>query len=332
VKLVMTLLARDEADIVDAQIGFHLAAGVDFIVATDHESSDGTTELLERYQAQGVLRLLKESNSTLRQSAWVTRMARIAAVEHAADWVINSDADEFWWPSGGDLKRVLDDVPSEYGIVQTFVRTFLPPIEDGGSFAERMIVRLLPVAPINDPVSPFRVNVRLIHRGVSDVVVRTGNAAIVAPSLVPLRAGPPIEVFHFPIRSFAHFERKFLAHHETVRERRRGDHRVAFDAASRGRLHHLYRRLCVSDEQVSRGVEDGTLVVDVRLRDALRGLARTDSTPPSFPRRDAADELGYFVEKQALEDGELVRMQRRVDELHRRVGALGGTNHRVRVT
>ena len=37
-KLVMTLLVRDEADVVDAQIAFHLHAGVDFVVATDNRS------------------------------------------------------------------------------------------------------------------------------------------------------------------------------------------------------------------------------------------------------------------------------------------------------
>ena len=53
-KLVMTLLVRDEADIVDAQIAFHLDAGVDFVVATDNRSEDGTTEILERYAREGI--------------------------------------------------------------------------------------------------------------------------------------------------------------------------------------------------------------------------------------------------------------------------------------
>ncbi len=56
-KLVMTLLVRDEADIVDAQIAFHLHAGVDFVIATDNRSEDGTTEILERYERAGVLHL-----------------------------------------------------------------------------------------------------------------------------------------------------------------------------------------------------------------------------------------------------------------------------------
>jgi hypothetical protein len=93
-------MVRDEADIIDLQLAFHLAAGVDFFIVTDHESRDGTTDVLESYARRDLLHLIPVSSPVKRQSEWVTRMARLAASEFGADWVINSDADEFWWPWG----------------------------------------------------------------------------------------------------------------------------------------------------------------------------------------------------------------------------------------
>lgn len=84
-KLVMTLLVKNEADILDAQLAFHLNAGVDHVIATDHGSTDGTREILERYARDGYLRVASRQEGSLRQPEWVTEMARQAATERASE-------------------------------------------------------------------------------------------------------------------------------------------------------------------------------------------------------------------------------------------------------
>jgi hypothetical protein len=318
-RLVMTLLVRDEADIIDEQISFHLAAGVDFIVATDHGSTDGTTELLERYARENVLHLRRETDREKRQAEWVTRMARSAAVDHGADWVINSDADEFWWPRGGTLKEVLAAIPRQFGVVHTFVQSFLPRPGDG-SFAERLTVRLASPSPIHDPRGTFRTSTRLLHRGAPDIVVGFGNASLRSERLRPLHTWSPVEVLHFPIRSFVQFERKFRTKHMTAGERMRSDTLRLLDAAGEGRLEERYGEICPDDASVQGGLEASTLVIDVRLRDALRALAG-GATSLSFPRA-ASDEIAHAANRSVHEAGELVRLTRRADELHARVRAL----------
>ena len=207
----MTLLVRDEADVIDAQLAFHLNAGVALAIVTDHRSSDGTSALLERHARNGSVVVIREEREEYLESEYMTRMARLAATEFGADWVINSAADEFWWPRGPDLEAVLSVVPSRYGVVHGIVRNFIPRPDDGGDFAERMTLRLAPTAPINDPTSPWRPYAKVVHRAYPRVVVARGSHALLAGDLLPLRGWSPIEVLHFGIRSPAQSARKAAA-------------------------------------------------------------------------------------------------------------------------
>src|SRR6266567_896239 len=203
-KIVMTLLVRDEADIIDANVAFHLDAGVDFVIATDNGSDDGTTEILETYAREGHLRRISAPEPVSQVEA-VTRMARMGATEFGADWIINCDADEFWWPRGGSLEEVLSAVPRRFGSVRGMWRHFVPRPLGEDFFAERMTVRLC--VPI---IHRFNPHFKTAHRAHPDVNVGGGNHEAFGPGLSPLRGWYPIDVLHFPLRTREQCERKYL--------------------------------------------------------------------------------------------------------------------------
>ena len=113
----MTVMVRDEVDVIAAWVEHHLAQGADLIIATDNGSIDGTTEVLQAYADRGVLELHHDPVFRKQQHAVVTGMARRAASEHGADWVINADADEFWVPCDKalTLRSALDRIPASLG-------------------------------------------------------------------------------------------------------------------------------------------------------------------------------------------------------------------------
>ncbi len=322
--LVMTLLARDEADVIEPWLAFHLNAGADVVVATDNNSADGTTEVLERYARDGHVHLIREPGNDLRQDEWVTRMARLAAIDYGADWVINSDADEFWWPRGASLARVLEAIPPRYGTVGAFLRTFAPRPDGDESFAERLTVRFSALAPINDPASLFKPIRKVIHRGHPEIRLTRGNHAVIDSPFDPLRGWFPVEVLHFPLRSLAQCEHKAHLQGNAWRSIDRTPtayHAQMFEALEAGTMADYYATQVVADEEVERGVAEGRLVFDTRLRDALRQLA-AGSGPLAFETPSLVDEATYAVEAAVLGEADVVRLQRRLDALEHRLATV----------
>jgi hypothetical protein len=270
--LVMTLLVRDEEDILEANLDFHLTAGVDFVLATDHRSVDRTPAILARYERQGVLRWKRVDEEGYEQGRWVTRMARLAH-EMGADWVINSDADEFWWPRQGTLASTLAGVP---GSIDTVVvrRTDFPPVShEAGPFWERMIYReLSSFNLIGRPILP-----KVCHRARPAVTVAQGNHSVSGEGLGETLEDGRIEILHFPLRSYRQFETKI----------RNGGAAYAVPGAPpgvglawrhahelwlKGELRNLFEQRVLDSEVRQSRLKDGSIVTDTRLRDAMRRL------------------------------------------------------------
>lgn len=329
----MTLRTRDNEDLVGAHLAYHLSAGVDFVVATDHLSVDGTRDILREHERAGHLRLIYKDEEQHVPGEWVNDMARLAATEHAADWIIHSDIDEFWWPRGGNLKDVVRVVPERFGALFGVWRHFAARPENDSYFAERMTLRLAARGPWTSPEHPFHPNVNVAHRADPNVRVRIGNHDLDSGPHF-LRGWFPFEVLHFPLRTLAQTRAKFEKWGRTTGI----DHGPHVDEAAAslraGSFDEHYGRYVVQDDAVAAGLHAGEFRVDVRLRDALRrlsgnpsgpipenhrfALVTPGSEPLSFPRLDLADEVA-LADDVAVLPNPGGRVQDRVERLECRI-------------
>lgn len=272
-RIVMTLLVRDEEDIVDTNIRYHLSQGVDFVIATDNRSRDRTRDILLRHARAGHLRLIDEAGDDYSQGKWVTRMARLAHAEHGADWIINNDADEFWWPRAGTLRSVLSGVTGGIGVLRVARTNFRPVREEGVPFFERMTWRERVSLNAHGKPLPSKV----CHRAAADVTVGQGNHRV-SGSIGPMIDTEQIEILHFPLRTYAQFENKIRLGGAACERNRQlprevnSTWRFLYEEYRRGRLRRHYDEAVVDDAGPPDGLAPGALVRDPRLRDYLRVL------------------------------------------------------------
>ena len=106
IKLIMTLVVKNEEEILEKNIRFHKEMGVDGFIVTNHDSTDNTSKILDKLQAEGlVLQVLYKDSPNHQHHIWVNEMVKIAKNKYKADWIINADADEFYYSKDLDLKN-----------------------------------------------------------------------------------------------------------------------------------------------------------------------------------------------------------------------------------
>lgn len=282
----MTLLVRDEQDIVRQNLDFHLAHGVDFVVATDNGSTDGTRDILAEYERLGVLHLIDEPVHDYSQWKWVTRMALLARDRFGADWVLNNDADEFWLPAGHDLKVALDgtiedvlhcrrlnlfgrddeswtDWPANlvYRVARPLGHTTIGALADDEVVAEPYLyAELMPKALCR-------------ARGLRSVTQGNHDADYGRPRSA--RGIDDIVIHHFPVRSFEQFCRKIenggaaYARNADLPAGQGAHWRRWYRMFERGEHQRAFREVVPPPDRLARDLRSGAVVVDRRLQHRL---------------------------------------------------------------
>jgi glycosyltransferase involved in cell wall biosynthesis len=287
----MTLLVRDEIDIVRQNIDFHLRHGVDFVIATDNGSIDGTHETLEEFAQQGALRLIDETGTDYAQHRWVSRMAMLARDEYGADWILNSDADEFWFAPGGTLKDILD---TDADMIRCQRRNMLfaadrPPASRWfGDIVHRVAVpRMLPAAndwavePLPAPFTYLDLPGKVLCRAAGLHQVHQGNhSASYDRGTTLVDSG--VVVYHYPVRSFDHFVRKITNGgaayaRNTELSRSLGWHwRRWYRTICDGEPELAFHEVLPTAERLDADIRNRSVIVDTTMQEALGAAMRQD--------------------------------------------------------
>lgn len=212
-RLIGTLMVRDEIDIVAAMVEHHLDQGLDLLVVTDNGSVDGTVEVLEAYARDGRVELHHDPVHRKQQHSVVTSMARRARTQHRADWVVNLDADEFVVPLARSMtvREALEGTPLHLNAFEVPVHNLVGPPAWSGSGVGRLRWRdQRPVSDLEAVGIHAHPTPNAIHRGECDVVVRQGNHFVSLRSNGQPPAEVSMEVLHLPWRSWAQLERKVV--------------------------------------------------------------------------------------------------------------------------
>lgn len=266
-RLIMTLLVKDEADILEQNILFHKRMGVDGFIITDNGSTDSTPQIIDRYTRKGwVLEYIREPSGGYEQKRWVDRMAWLAKTKYKAQWIINADADEFWFPTTGNLKT--EPASTHANVLAAEVRNVCP--EEGKPYWEwDSTIREVPDLK-EYGLSPYSIFSRhykkVMHRADGYIQISMGNHKV---TMLPHRERQGrLIVYHYPVRGREHFMAKMTnggKQLETHRGKHGGRHwRYFYALHKEGKLSEEYNRV-VGLNCRKRLVRDGFVVRDSRL-------------------------------------------------------------------
>ncbi|WP_267442791.1 MULTISPECIES: glycosyltransferase family 2 protein [unclassified Curtobacterium] len=315
--LAVTLMVRDEADVIPAWLDHHVAQGFDVFVITDNGSEDGTTEILTAFAEREdvVVDLRHDPVHRKQQGTVVTGMARDAATVHHADWVVNADADEFLLPVDRSLtvRSVFEQLDPAIGAFTVPVVNLTGRLAESGAGLERLHWRdERPIEELRAAGLLAPPTTNAIHVGDPDVTVVQGNHQVSVANGGEVPDALALEVLHLPWRSWAQY-----AHRVEVSGRA---YEANPDLTPSPRHHGMrdYRRLQEGVLQATFALrfvtdaeaEAGPFTRDDGIVDALRAAGSSALDTPAGPLVPVDE----FDRLRALGRA-IVRRDRRIEEL-----------------
>ncbi len=271
-KLIMTLLVRNEEDIVRYNIDFHLKHGVDFIIATDNGSTDGTVAVLREYEQKGLLHLIEEPSRDHHQAAWNNCMTQVARDKYGAEAIFHCDADEFWHPRSGNLKDEIFERPEDILKVE-MINILLT--DQGGAESFPADTRYAVVNPVaasdyreetkHQNIYYFKYPQKVMFKADKKLFLVIQGNHEVANKDDAVKEGVSYNtvIYHYPVRNRARFFEKTVfggAAYENSKIHLQDDgfHKRRWYAAYKdGRLDDEYRKLLLHRENIADFLTEG---------------------------------------------------------------------------
>jgi hypothetical protein len=224
-RIAAVIGVKDEAELIVPCIERLHAIGVGPIVVLDDHSTDGTAELVDR--------LASTMDGTLTRVVRTRQMPPVhdragpvlgpLIEEHRPDWVLFTDADEFWVCRDGQLVSALGVTASDALSIERFnVPLMSPPFIPISGLAAAMFLEA-PIIVKRTRLSPDLMRLAphqrwIMHAVMPKLVCRTervgsfsaGGHAVTAPDgsrIVPAPAGE-ITIVHVPFTTLPRFVRK----------------------------------------------------------------------------------------------------------------------------
>lgn len=210
-KITMTLLVRNEEDLLEDNVWFHKQQGVDSFIIMDNLSEDRTPQIIQSLAREIEIEHLTQRDDTYSQSDWLTRMSQSAMIDHGAEWIIHNDADEFWHAQVGTLRDFLAAVDPEVGVLKVrrhnavLCRDSNNPLQSS-THPRRSF--LFEVRSLNN--HGLQIPPKCAHRASETAVVMPGNHEIRGVEGTTAEVTKGLRILHYPFRTLKNYQRKIL--------------------------------------------------------------------------------------------------------------------------